>query len=61
MFEALWIDKYRPKSLKDLNYHPEITETLRDLANTNDFPVHESLLSISFFMVLKGQEKKQEW
>lgn len=37
----LWIDKYRPHDLKDL-YYPEISATLSDLAQTNDFPVNNN-------------------
>lgn len=42
MLETLWIDKYRPKNIDNLDYHPEITATLKDLAKTTDFPVKTS-------------------
>lgn len=30
--DPLWVDKHRPKTLKALSYHPEITEVLGQLA-----------------------------
>ncbi|KAL7665401.1 AAA+ ATPase domain-containing protein [[Candida] zeylanoides] len=35
---SLWVDKYRPRQLDQLSYHPEITAKLRALASTGDFP-----------------------
>lgn len=35
---SLWVDKYRPRSLEQLSYHQSITENLRALASTGDFP-----------------------
>ncbi|BGO98453.1 Replication factor C (RF-C) subunit [Rhodotorula toruloides] len=34
---ALWVDRYRPRSLGDLDYHPELSDRLRALAE-GDFP-----------------------
>ena len=59
--DPLWVDKYRPKALERLDHHPNITSVLKQLAETNDFPVLDVvILSISFFMDLKGQAKKHE-
>lgn len=35
---SLWVDKYRPQSLNDLSYHSSITNTLRALGDSGDFP-----------------------
>ncbi|KAK9477370.1 P-loop containing nucleoside triphosphate hydrolase protein [Lipomyces japonicus] len=35
---ALWVDKYRPKTLEQLNYHGELSERLAALASSEDFP-----------------------
>lgn len=35
---SLWVDKYRPKSLDQLDYHESITRNLKALASTGDFP-----------------------
>ncbi|CAJ0587408.1 unnamed protein product, partial [Mesorhabditis spiculigera] len=35
---ALWIDKYRPQSLDELSYHDELTQRLREIVSSNDFP-----------------------
>eukprot|EP00842_Homolaphlyctis_polyrhiza_P005840 jgi/Hompol1/6257/HPOL_002199-RA len=35
---SLWVDKYRPTSLDQLSFHPHITDLLRNLAASNDFP-----------------------
>ncbi|KAL7413247.1 P-loop containing nucleoside triphosphate hydrolase protein [Mrakia frigida] len=35
---SLWVDKYRPRKLEDLNYHPELSSRLRSLAAASDFP-----------------------
>lgn len=35
---SLWVDKYRPKKLDQLSYHSELTENLKALASTGDFP-----------------------
>ncbi|KAI5478218.1 replication factor C subunit 5 [Pseudohyphozyma bogoriensis] len=34
---TLFVDRYRPRSLDDLNYHPELSSRLRSLASS-DFP-----------------------
>jgi replication factor C subunit 3/5 len=34
----LWVDKYRPTALQELDYHPEVTTRLKNLARTNDLP-----------------------
>lgn len=35
---SLWVDKYRPKKLEQLTYHDSITQSLKSLASTGDFP-----------------------
>lgn len=35
---SLWVDKYRPKRLEHLLYHESITDSLKALASTGDFP-----------------------
>ncbi|CAK4031646.1 Replication factor C subunit 5 [Lecanosticta acicola] len=35
---ALLIDKHRPRTLETLTYHPELSDRLRALANSGDFP-----------------------
>ena len=35
---SLWVDKYRPRSLDQLSFHDSITNNLRALASTGDFP-----------------------
>lgn len=35
---SLWVDKYRPKKFAQLSFHPEITDSLKSLASTGDFP-----------------------
>lgn len=35
---SLWVDKYRPRKLEQLSYHESISESLRSLATTGDFP-----------------------
>ncbi|KAL1922833.1 uncharacterized protein VTP21DRAFT_9209 [Calcarisporiella thermophila] len=35
---SLWVDKYRPTKLKDLNYHKHLSEHLERLAASGDFP-----------------------
>ncbi|CCE86500.1 Piso0_004995 [Millerozyma farinosa CBS 7064] len=35
---SLWVDKYRPKKLDQLSYHNGLTENLKALASTGDFP-----------------------
>ncbi|WWD01204.1 hypothetical protein V866_008145 [Kwoniella sp. B9012] len=35
---SLWVDKYRPRSLDELHYHPELSSRLRSLAASGDFP-----------------------
>ncbi|ORC85529.1 replication factor C, subunit 5 [Trypanosoma theileri] len=34
----LWVDKYRPKSLEEVDLYPELTQVLRRLAESQDFP-----------------------
>ena len=46
MLETLWVDQYRPKNLNELSYHSEITQILRELSSTDDFPVSLHLFSI---------------
>jgi hypothetical protein len=31
---SLWADKYQPKALSDLTYHPSLTKCLKKLVNT---------------------------
>lgn len=35
---ALWVDKYRPRVLEDLDYHKQQAEQLKNLAEQSDFP-----------------------
>lgn len=35
---SLWADKHRPKNLKDLDYHDDVSDRLRALASSKDFP-----------------------
>ncbi|AOA61438.1 Replication factor C (RF-C) subunit [Komagataella phaffii CBS 7435] len=35
---SLWADKYRPKTLDDLDYHGKISNMLSSLATSGDFP-----------------------
>lgn len=35
---SLWVDKYRPKKFSQLTYHLHITDSLKSLASTGDFP-----------------------
>ncbi|CAK1354190.1 Replication factor C subunit 5 [Cercospora beticola] len=35
---ALLVDKHRPRTLETLTYHPDLSERLRALANSGDFP-----------------------
>jgi len=35
---SLWVDKYRPKSLEDLNYHRDAAKNLKQLVQCGDFP-----------------------
>ncbi|KXT06188.1 hypothetical protein AC578_1432 [Pseudocercospora eumusae] len=35
---ALLVDKHRPRTLDTLSYHPDLSERLRALANSGDFP-----------------------
>lgn len=35
---SLWVDKYRPRKLESLSYHESVTNSLRALASTGDFP-----------------------
>merc|ERR1711977_564564 len=35
---ALLVDKHRPRSLDQLTYHPELSDRLRSLAQSGDFP-----------------------
>jgi len=34
----LLVDKHRPKTLAQLDYHPKLTQKLMDMAHTSDFP-----------------------
>ncbi|EGR30507.1 replication factor C, activator 1, putative [Ichthyophthirius multifiliis] len=36
--DKLWVDQYRPKQLSQLDYHEKLTETLKSLAHSEDFP-----------------------
>lgn len=35
---SLWVDKYRPKTLDQLSFHDSISQNLRALARSGDFP-----------------------
>lgn len=35
---SLWVDKHRPRSLDQLDYHDQLTGRLRALASSGDFP-----------------------
>ncbi|VEU22277.1 DEKNAAC103305 [Brettanomyces naardenensis] len=35
---SLWADKYRPKTLADLDYHADISNKLKRLSTSGDFP-----------------------
>lgn len=35
---ALWVHKYRPKSLDELDFHEKLTASLRKLSSEEDFP-----------------------
>ncbi|TFK27532.1 P-loop containing nucleoside triphosphate hydrolase protein [Coprinopsis marcescibilis] len=35
---SLWVDQYRPRSLDELQYHRGLSERLRSLAASSDFP-----------------------
>lgn len=35
---SLWVDKYRPRQLSQLSYHDSITQNLKALASSGDFP-----------------------
>lgn len=35
---SLWVDKYRPESLDKLDYHKDLSNTLRNLANNEEMP-----------------------
>lgn len=35
---ALWVDKHRPQTLDDLDYHKEQAQQLKNLAKQSDFP-----------------------
>lgn len=35
---ALLVDKHRPRTLETLSYHPDLSERLRSLAASGDFP-----------------------
>jgi replication factor C subunit 3/5 len=38
MVSRLWIDKYRPQSLNELNYHADLNNLLRNLATSSEIP-----------------------
>ncbi|KAL7424117.1 Replication factor C (RF-C) subunit [Cryptotrichosporon argae] len=35
---SLWVDKYRPRTLDGLHYHPQLASRLKSLAASGDFP-----------------------
>ena len=35
---SLWVDKYRPNSLKKLSLHPELTANLTNIASRQELP-----------------------
>ncbi|KAI5951717.1 RFC5 [Candida jiufengensis] len=35
---SLWVDKYRPKTLSQLSYHENISQNLKALSKSGDFP-----------------------
>ncbi|KAI3402423.2 RFC5 [Candida oxycetoniae] len=35
---SLWVDKYRPRTLAQLSYHENITQNLKALSKSGDFP-----------------------
>ena len=35
---ALWMDKYKPKRLEDLSFHPNQTKLLKSLSDNSEFP-----------------------
>lgn len=35
---SLWVDKYRPQKLESLTYHQSISQNLKALSSTGDFP-----------------------
>lgn len=35
---SLWVDKYRPKDLSKIDYHYDISDRLKSLASSGDFP-----------------------
>lgn len=35
---SLWVDKYRPRALSNLDYHYDLTKSFRSLAKSADFP-----------------------
>lgn len=34
----LWVDKYRPRKLDQLTYHAKLTQMLRKMVNSGNFP-----------------------
>lgn len=34
----LWVDKHRPKNLDDMDYHPELTNRLKKIAQSGEMP-----------------------
>ena len=34
----LWMDKYKPKKLEDLTFHPNQTKLLKSLSDNSEFP-----------------------
>ena len=36
--ERLWMDKYQPKKIEELDYNHQITEILKTIAQKEDFP-----------------------
>jgi DNA polymerase III delta prime subunit len=37
-FTRLWLDIHRPQSLSELTFNPELTQTLKQLAQCDDLP-----------------------
>ena len=37
-FTRLWVDKYRPVSLEDLDFNDDLTKTLKQLGECDDLP-----------------------
>ena len=35
---TLWMDKYKPRKLEELTFHPNQTELLKSLSENSEFP-----------------------